>query len=369
MRRLATVILCASLFWAGSVLTARAGAQGPQAPSATRTPVPSTDAQRALLRTEVQLVDQGKLDEAIALAQEVLAENPDNVDALYELAGAYARKKDHAKSLEIATKGAEYKGEQLATFYILIGSAYDEMGDPQKALAAYRQGIEIKPFALLYFNMGITLNRLNNPGEAREAFKKAAALNPNHVSTQFELGRAFSIGGYPTPALFALSRFLILEPTSPRAASAYSAWRQVLNGGVTPQGNGRGLSVPVNPAPKMDEGDFKQFDLFISMSKATETIAAQKSGKTEVQALAEQVEQLFSMIDKTQGNDASGFVWKYYGPYFSEMRSRSFVEPFVYFVSQRTTMPGVREWPADPANRARAQEFLRWSASYSWPKP
>jgi len=329
----------------------------------------TTEAQRELLKTEIKLSDSGKYDEALAVDQQVLAESPDNVDALYEMANVYILKKEFAKGLEIANHGAEYTGPQLAAFYILIGSAYDDMGSSQKAVDAYRHGIEIRPLPLLYYNMGVTLDRMNNRPEAKDALKKSAALDPNHASTQFQLGRSFAIDGYSTPALFALSRFLILEPNSARTAVAYDTWRRILNGGVTSQANGRGVNLPVNLAPKVDEGDFTQFDLFIGMSKATQLVTAQGNGKTEAQLLVEQVDQLFSTIDKARPNDSYGFVWKYYGPYFSELKARNFVEPFVYYISQRTDMPGVREWPSVPANRARGIDFLNWSTHYVWPKP
>src|SRR5688572_32948828 len=35
---------------------------------------------------------------------------------------------------------------------------------------------------------------------------------------------------------------------------------------------------------------------------------------------------------------------KYDEAYFIEMQQKNFVEPFVYYVSQRTSIPGVREW-------------------------
>jgi hypothetical protein len=47
------------------------------------------------------------------------------------------------------------------------------------------------------------------------------------------------------------------------------------------------------------------------------------------------------------------------------MKQRGYVEPFVYFLNQRTTLPGVREWLT--ANQDRVNTFLLWSRTYRWP--
>ena len=60
--------------------------------------------------------------------------------ALYELAFSFAANKEFEKSLAAATRGAEYQSDLLPMFYDLIGAAYDSMGDPQKAIDAYKKG-------------------------------------------------------------------------------------------------------------------------------------------------------------------------------------------------------------------------------------
>ena len=97
-------------------------------------PVPSTEKQQSLIREGVALHDQGKYDAAIAKYEEVLKENPDNVESLYEISSSYGAKKDSKKSLEYATRGARYKSDLLGGFYVQIGSALDDMGDSKKAI-------------------------------------------------------------------------------------------------------------------------------------------------------------------------------------------------------------------------------------------
>jgi len=65
------------------------------------------------------------------------------------------------------------------------------------------------------------------------------------------------------------------------------------------------------------------------------------------------------------GNNKDTFLWKYYIPYAIDLKQKGHVEPFVYFINQRTNLPGVREWLTTNADRVNA--FLLWSRTYKWP--
>jgi hypothetical protein len=47
------------------------------------------------------------------------------------------------------------------------------------------------------------------------------------------------------------------------------------------------------------------------------------------------------------------------------LKRKNYVEPFVYWVSQRAPVPGVREWLE--ANQPRVREYLQWTLQYKWP--
>src|SRR3954465_1900704 len=71
------------------------------------TPTPSTDKQDSLIREGISLHDSGNFDGAIRKYEEILAENPSNTLALYEMSYAYSAKKEFKKSLEVAYRGAQ----------------------------------------------------------------------------------------------------------------------------------------------------------------------------------------------------------------------------------------------------------------------
>ena len=124
--------------------------------------------------------------------------------------------------------------------------------------------------------MGVTyLESLKNIDEARHALEKAVALDPTQPEFHLMLGQVFQTSGYPAPALLAFSMNLILEPTGPRALSAYGFWRGILRGGLemgTSSADARMRTAPStggSSAAKTDEGDFADFQSAITRSQQT----------------------------------------------------------------------------------------------------
>jgi tetratricopeptide (TPR) repeat protein len=370
MRLLKTAIGCVVL----AAWPALAVAQ-PSGPP-TRAATPSTPAENAAIQAGAALHDQGKFDQAIASYEEVLKLSPANMTALYELAFSFAANKEYEKSLAAATRGAEYQSDLLPMFYDLIGAAFDSMGDPQKAIEAYRKGIQMAPGAgMLYYNMAVTyLESLKNPDEARRALEKAVSIDPTQADFHLMLGQVFQTGGYTAPALLAFSTYLILEPNGPHALSAYGFWRGILRGGLatgaspSPDGPMRDGAIPSSARgspSKTDEGDFAAFDAAITRSQRT-VIAEMDNGAEELPPFLAHVNRMLTELS-ARSPERGTFVSTYYVPFFAELRSKNYVEPFVYWAIQRAPVSGVREWMS--ANQSRVREFVAWANAYPWPKP
>jgi tetratricopeptide (TPR) repeat protein len=331
----------------------------------TKTAPALTADETAAIRKGIALHDQKQYDAAIAAYQAVLDANPDNATALYEMAYSCVAKQDYQRAIDLAARGTAYRDN--ANFYVVIASAFEAVGDGKTAVEVYRKGTEFYPHAgTLYYNMAVTTgNQLHDPVRARQMLKDGAFADPGHAGTQLLLGREFGADGLKTLSLFALSRFLVLEPSTSRTPQAYQAWYAILNAGVSPNASG-GLNLALDPKSLQpsSEGNLGQMDLFIGFSKVGELKVA--TGKTPAAQLAEQVTQLLK-VDASQkpGNDKDTFLWTYYMPYFSEMSAKGLTEPFVYYVSQRINLPGVREWIA--AHPDALQAFAAWNKAYPWP--
>jgi tetratricopeptide (TPR) repeat protein len=348
-----------------ALFTLQATAQ--QLPEPKLMPTPSTQKQAATTREGVALHDKGDYDGAIRKYEEVLAENPSNMIALYEMAYSYSAKKDYKKSLEIAYKGAQYQSEQLAGFYLLIGNDLDIIGESQKAIDVYKKGIKTFPDdALLHFNLGIAYRNANKIDDAKKSLKSALTRNPQHPGSHLILASIFYSTGYRTPALFAAARFLTLEPATQRSAAALKLLRAALSGGASSGKNANEISIVVEANPKKDEGDFSTIDFALGLTSAAGMIEEGKN-KTEAQRMVDQMNSFLAILEEqTEGKKHSTFVYQYYVPYFVELKQRGHVEAFVYHVLQSSGLPGVNDWINE--NSGRVMQFLVWSKSYQWPK-
>lgn len=331
-----------------------------------RTAAAVTTQEAAVLREGIALYEQRRFDEAYAKFEGVYKANPDCTMAVYEMALVHFAKKEFQRAIDMAAIGAAYKDQPgpLAQYYSLIGNTLDAAREPRKAVEVYQKGVEVAPAVGLYYNMGVTqAQSLSDIPAARASLKAGSRLDPMHASTQLLLGKLFGLDGLQTPALFALSRFLILEPATARTSEAYQLWFRLLNGTLQTGADGK-ATIAVNPDQKRDEGDLSKLDLHISLSK----IAAAQSAeaKSQIQAMADQLDMLFRVFDKVEpGDDKDMFVYTYYMPYFTQMQKQGHVQPFVYYVSQRTNLPGVREWLT--VNQDKVSAFLDWSRKFPFP--
>src|SRR6266567_8129693 len=156
------------------------------------TPSPPSREQSALVREGTKLHDAQNYDGAIAKYKEVLAENPDETGAMYELSFTYFAMKDYVHALSVARHGAEYRSRTLPQFYVIIGNSLDDSGKREEAIEFYRDAIQRAPeYALLHYNMALALRRSGNNAEARPALQQALRLNPSHPSSHLLLGTIY----------------------------------------------------------------------------------------------------------------------------------------------------------------------------------
>jgi tetratricopeptide (TPR) repeat protein len=366
MRMLNNYLLAGALLL--SPLTALAQGVAP-----TRVAAETTPEQEAIIRAGIDLHDKGQFDQAITKYQEVLGKNPANATALFEMAYSYLSKKDFDKSFETARRGAEFKSDLLPMFYDVMASSLDGKGQPQQAIEIYKKGIALVPDASqLYYNMAVTYREsLSKPDDARLALQKAASIEPLHPGVQLLLGQVYQSTGYTAPAFLALSTFLVLDPGGKEALPGYGLWRALLKGGVDPipdstRPGGAMRGVAAKPAPKTDQGDFSPLEAQLAPTHDG-FMRKLDAGTPEIQALIAQVDQLLATLPaQPTGPAAKSFVNTHYVPFFVALRQKNFVEPFVYWASQRAPVPGVTDWLR--GNGPRVREFLDWASKYSWPK-
>jgi hypothetical protein len=222
--------------------------------------------------------------------------------------------------------------------------------------------------AMLHYNLAVTYRNMGKLDDARKTVKRAITIDPNHPGSHVVLSSLWFEGQYRTPALLVACRSLVLQPRSERATGALRIVKEIMGAGVTTGGgaNSNQINIFMNTSAKKDEGDFGAIELALSLTKAA-GMTEKNKGKTPMQLLVQQFETFFAiMSEQSDKADRSKFTWKFYVPYFSEMKEKKHLEAFVYFITQSDGNEETLKWLA--ANKTRVGDFLAWSKFYKWPQ-
>lgn len=353
-----SIVLCLSL-----LLCVSAAAQKISKP--TLTPVEPTAAQVKLIEEGIALHQEKRYDDAIAVYQLVLKENPDSVLALYEISLSFYAKKDFQKALDYLDKGIKYNSDMLSSFYRLIGSIADDMGNPKAALKVYEDALKITPNdPIIRYDLGVTQYRLGNLKEAKESLKKSVELQFNYPSPHALLSSLFYKNGYRIPAVMSAMRLTSMEINSPRSEIANKIILEVLKVKVTKGEDGKKtINIFMNPNAPTDEGDFTTTDLMLSLSGAAGDVDDKKESKklTDEEKFVDAVENFVTIVLEDKKNKST-FVGKNYFPFLTEMKKRGYVEPFAYLVLQQTGNAVAEKWLIDHSDIA--VNLINWSRSY-----
>lgn len=139
---------------------------------------------KVMERAAAVAASAGRIDEAIALNEKVLAAKPDNTEVMVSLADLYNRKKQPKKAEEILNRVVELDPKNAhRTFYnlgVVIENREDlSDADYRKAIEAFRKSIQLKPdYALAHRDLGFVYLRMGDMIEARKELQKYVDLDP-----------------------------------------------------------------------------------------------------------------------------------------------------------------------------------------------
>ena len=193
---------------------------------------------------------QGKVDEAIKMAERALEVQPDYGVAHYNLGNLYAQQ----GRLDLAQSHFEAALRVLPNFadaHSNYGQLLAERGDLEAGMQHFLKAIELNPtLSRAYFNLGVALVRQGKPGAAIGPLQQAAKLNAESPQASFYLGsvyaalnhyaeaeaafnQALRIDGNFAPAHQSLAQLLALQGKREEAMLHYQQADQLLRqGGV-----------------------------------------------------------------------------------------------------------------------------------------
>jgi hypothetical protein len=248
-----------------------------------------------------------------------------------------------------------------------MGSCWDELGEPNKAVDIYKDAIKQYPGEhLLHYNLALTYSNQKKPDLAIAQVKEELYLTPGHASSNYLLGTLFQENGYTIPAIFALSRFLILEPKSSKSSDSLKKLQILMNTGVQAKDE-KNINITLYTGTKKDEGDYEPMQTALAIVSAGRFLEKNKN-KSPMEQEVEQFSSSFACMLELMEDKKNKlkFTGDYYVPYFIEMQKQKHVETFVYLIHSSSEEEGVLTWLEK--NPDKIHTFLEWShQEQNWP--
>lgn len=135
--------------------------------------------QAAKLATALALHQQGRLDQAAVLYQEILQSQPQHFEALQLLATIALQQKNPEAAVALFDQALAINPRHPSALNNR-GNALRDLNRPAEALQSYDRALEIKPdYAEALSNRGAALRDLGRPAEALESCDRALAIKPD----------------------------------------------------------------------------------------------------------------------------------------------------------------------------------------------
>lgn len=144
-------------------------------------------------REAIRIMDEGKIQESIAMLTEAKELDPENYVYPYEIAYAYFLANDYQKSIDIATELLTHK-DVNADIYQMLGSVLDYNGQPDKALEVLQEGMNNFPNkGSFYLASGVVEYERKNYNKAIDYWEQGIKVEPNYSSNYYQLAKIFNL--------------------------------------------------------------------------------------------------------------------------------------------------------------------------------
>ncbi|MGN6214006.1 tetratricopeptide repeat protein [Parafilimonas sp.] len=323
------------------------------------------DKAEQLVNEGIKLHDAGKYAEAIAKYKEALTTDADHPAALYEMSYTYyiSGVLDSAIVLDEKLLKMNIPDNTRKQVYVNLGSVYDDSKQPQQAIKTYKQGIKKFPdFYLLYFNLGITQYRNNDNENAMENFQKAVTLRPFHAGSNNGMYQILADEN-KIPAVLTATMVCIAEKNTKRSVECAQFIQSAFAPTVKSDSAKKNMAIyiPSSSLSEAKENNFSSAELGISLMAASPDIMDKLQLSTAVQKLKFQFDALCGFLDDKK---QKGFFWKFYAPFFSDIKKNNYTEVLVNLILQNTENESAL-WVT--TNETRVSEFYGWVSKYNWP--
>jgi len=154
----------------------------------------------------------GRLSEAEVAYDDVLAVDPENIDALHFLGVIAYQRGEHGRAEKLISRALS-RNASNAPAYNNLGNALGAQGKLDAAIACYRQALALQPgYADAWVNLGATFRAKGEVEKAVQFYHHALSLAPDIPMTHCNLGNALAQQGKLDDAVACLRKALALKP-------------------------------------------------------------------------------------------------------------------------------------------------------------
>jgi Uncharacterized enzyme of heme biosynthesis len=297
------------------------------------------DKVKELVSQGVVLNDEGKYDEAIERYKAALEIDKNSSLANYEMSYTCMASGKYEEAVKYSKKVIKLNQDNLHGAYIVCGSSLDMMGEPEKAIKVFEEGLEkFQASNLLNYNLAITAFKIKDLEKAEKAAINGIICKPQHCSSHLILSSVMQANKQRVKSVLPLYYSLILEPNSKRSKQYYTNLLGQMNQGVERK-DAKNINVMV-PNFAAADSTFGAAEMMISLSAAS-GITDEKKSKME--SFVESTKSLFSILGELK-KENKGIWWDFYVTKFDDLVKSGNYEAFCYYISQSASNEEIGSW-------------------------
>ncbi|MGJ5628354.1 tetratricopeptide repeat protein [Nostoc sp. CALU 1950] len=151
------------------------------------------------LQIASQYHQKNRLTDAQQVYQQIIEQQPDQLDALQGLALIAQNLGDYEKAEKSLEQALQSHPNSVKVWFSL-GNLHQVQGKFSEAVTAYQGALSIQPnLAPIYNNLGYTFQQLNKLDDAIASYQKALQLKPNFAEAEVNLANALHCQGKLSP--------------------------------------------------------------------------------------------------------------------------------------------------------------------------
>jgi tetratricopeptide (TPR) repeat protein len=330
-----------------------------------------TDRAKALVNEGIDLHDKGEFESALKKYDEAIAADATYSTAFYEKSFTLYAMKKLEECIDLSKQMIKQfpDNEILKAVYVQYGSSLDDLGESDKAIKIYSEGLKKFPdYFLLHFNKAITYSVMKDYDKSYACYQEALIANPLHASSYYRVAELLKSTNH-IPAMLAGIMQLIIEPQSKRSVNTFNDIKELMYGSVkkTDQNNVTifmDASMFDTKKTKKQPDNFRTQEMLFTFSSALDKDSVMNTiTKTDIEKFDLKLQLLINSLTENE----KGFFSERYVHFFKKMKEDGFTMIVSRLVFANTADERNAAWLK--VNPNKVEEFYKWLKEYKWPVP